>query len=202
MTNDKIKTFLLFILLPAIFFSCKSSDIPIPGQSTVIQKNVHIEYEKLGDSYFAMENYNEAIRSYNIAKEDKSLYWNCYYKIAKSYVFMSDWGNALPMYEELLSKDPENSSLKASIAYIYSMVGDYEASLSLYKEIIAQQPKDEKYRENYLAIILSDKKIFTENKEEFEDTFSLFKKDYPENENIKLFEERYNEYLDEEKDKE
>ena len=193
---------LLFLLLPLIFLSCKSTDVPIPGQSTVILKNVYIEYEKLGDSYFSSEKYTEAISAYKKASEDKTLYWNCYYKIAKSYVFMSDWSNALPMYKELLSRDPENSSLKASIAYIYSMVGDYEAALSSYKEILSQQPKDEKYRENYLAIILSDKEIFENNKQDFDKSFQSFKKDYPENTNISIFEERYNKYTTEDKDQE
>ena len=194
---------LLFIFLPAIFFSsCKSTNILIPGQSNIILKNIHIEYEKLGDNYFSMEKYSDAITAYKKAWEDKSLYWNCYYKIAKCYVFLSDWGHALPMYEELLKKDPENSSLKASVAYIYSMTGDYEASLTLYKQIIEQQPKDEKYRENYLAIILSDKQILTENMENFNNSFESLKKDYPENTNINVFQDKYNELTAVEKEKE
>lgn len=186
---------ILLCLFSLSFFSCKSTEVPIPGQSSIVLQNVYKEYVKLGDSYYSIEKYNDAIDCYKIALEDKSLYWPCYYKIAKSYVLMSDWGNALTMFETLLENDPDNSSLKASIAYIYSMAGDFNSALKYYDEIIQKQPTDEKYLENYLAILLSDKNIFIENKDDFEKSFDSFKKNFPKNENIELFNKTYEEFI-------
>lgn len=189
------KSFFILFFLPLFFLtSCKSNSLPIPGQNKVILKNIHAEYMKLGDTYASLEKYSEAINYYKQAWEDKDLYNSCFYKIAQCYVYLSDWSHALPMYKDLLELDPENNSLKASVAYIYSMSGDMKNALAMYKELIAVQGNDEKIQENYLAIILGDEKFFEENKVEFEESFKLFKNNFPENNNLEIFQKKYDSY--------
>ena len=199
--NKLIKTILfsmgLVVLLSVSFLtSCKSNSSLIPGEQRILLKNLYIEYAKLGDAYFSIEKYSDAINYYKKAMEDKDLYWSSYYKVAKCYVYNSDWNHALEMYETLLSKDPENSSLKASIAYIYSMSAQYEKALSIYDELLQIQPNNEKYLENSLAIILGSEEVFKTNREKFETTFASFKENYTKNTNITIFQTKYDEYVE------
>ena len=195
----KRKNQIIIILSSLLFLSvesltcCKSNSVPIPGQQKVLLKNLYIEYSKVGDAYFDVQRYSDAIDFYQKAMEE--LYWQCYYKIAKCYVFTSQWSDALEMFEILLEKDPENSSLKASIAYIYSMSGELENALNIYKDLLKIQPNNEDYIENFLAVVLGNKELFTTNKSEFEQLFSFFKENYSKNENIKIFQEKYDSYV-------
>ena len=187
-----------FIFLLPVFFltSCKSTSSIIPGEQRILLDNLFIEYSKLGDAYFGLAKYSEAITYYQKAMEDKELYWPCYYKVAKCYVYNSDWNHALEMYKTLLEKDSENSSLKASIAYIHSMRGNFEEALIIYDELLLLQPNNEKFIENYLAISLGNEKIFTDNREKFDKTFNFFKENFAKNSNITIFQKKYDEYVE------
>ena len=187
----------LLLLMPALFLtSCKSTSSIIPGEQRILLENLYIEYSKLGDAYFSLEKYSEAITYYQKAMEDKELYWPCYYKVAKCYVYNSDWNHALEMYKTLLEKDPENSSLKASIAYIHSMRGDFEEALIIYDELLLLQPNNEKFIENYLAVCLGNEKILIANREKFDKTFNFFKENFAKNTNITIFQKKYDEYVE------
>ena len=199
--NKSLKTTLftisfLFLLPVSLLTGCKSSSSLIPGEQTILLKNLYIEYAKLGDAYIAIEKYSDAINFYKKAMEEKELYWPCFYKVAKCYVYNSDWNHALEMYEKLLEKDPDNSSLKASIAYIYSMSGQYIKALDIYKELLILQPNNEKFIENYLAIMLGNEDIFKENRTNFEDKFQFFKDNFTKNSNITTFQKKYDEYVE------
>ena len=187
----KYLSIFIFFLSIIIFPSCKSNSFPILGQNKVFQNNLYKEYLNLGNGYYEIERYNEAIKFYEKVLEDKELGKTAYYKIAQCYSHLSDWSHALPMYEKMLSEDPENQSLKASIAYINSMVGDTDKALLLYKELLGIQPSNITYLENYLAIILSDIEIFKENRVTFEEIFKSLKENYPKNKNIEVFQKKY-----------
>lgn len=205
--TKKIKNILLFSLfvnvLPLFFLnSCTSTSLPIPGQSQIITQNIYIEYMKLGDSYMSLEKYSNAIDCYKKAWEDKKLYWTCYYKIAKCYVNTSDWGKALTMFEELLQQDNSNLTLKASMAYVYSKSGNFDKALEIYNDLLTQLPNDEKYLENYINVVLTSKELFEKNQNNFESNFEKLKKDYPENKNISIFQEKINSYTNKPETKE
>ena len=192
----KYLSIFFFFLSIIIFSSCKSNSFPILGQNKVFQNNLYKEYLNLGNGYYEIERYNEAIKFYEKVLEDKELGKTAYYKIAKCYGHLSDWSHALPMYEKMLSEDPENQSLKASIAYINSMVGDTDKALLLYKELLGIQPSNITYLENYLAIILSDIEIFKENRVTFEEIFKSLKENYPKNKNIEVFQNKFDELVE------
>lgn len=150
----------------------------------------------LGDAYFKLEDYKKAAEYYELAMRKKDQYWAAYYKLAKCYVFSSDWTNALPMYKRILERDPENASIKAGIAYIYSMQGDFKHSISIYEELLDAQPKNQEYLENYLAVMAADEKKFEKNYAvKFTEAYDILKTEYPENKNLKTFEDKYKELM-------
>lgn len=181
-----------------LFYSCASNDlsVPVPGQGSVKTRNIYVEYYMLGDAYFKLEDYKKAAEYYELAMRKKDQYWAAYYKLAKCYVFSSDWTNALPMYKRILERDPENASIKAGIAYIYSMQGDFKHSISIYEELLEAQPKNQEYLENYLAVMAADEKKFEKNyAEKFTEAYDILKTEYPENKNLKTFEDKYKELM-------
>ena len=181
-----------------ILTSCTSTSlsVPVPGQGSVKTRNIYAEYYMLGDSYYKLEDYKKAAEYYELAMRKNDQYWAAYYKLAKCYVFTSDWNSALPMYKTILERDPENASLKASLAYIYSMKGDFKNSIKIYEELLAAQPHNQEYLENYLAVMAADSKKFEKKYAvKFTDTYETLKTEYPENKNLKTFEDKYKELM-------
>ena len=189
------KSFWAKIALTAILFSsCATSSlsVPVPGQGAVKTRNIFAEYYTLGESYYKLEDYKKAAEYYELAMRKKEQYWAAYYKLAKCHVFNSNWNEALPMYKTILERDPENASLKASLAYIYSMQGDYKNSIQIYEELLQEQPKNQDFLENYLAVLAADSKKFEKNNaEKFTQAYESLKTEYPENKNLKTFENKY-----------
>ena len=180
------------------FSSCESTEltVPVPGQGAVKTRNIYTEYYILGDSYFKLEDYKKAAENYELAMKKKDQYWAAYYKLAKCYVYTSEWNKALPMYRKILERDPENASLKASLAYIYSMQGDFKKSVSIYEELLEAQPDNQEYLENYLAVLAADNKRFEKkNADKYLQAYESLKTNYPENKNLKTFEEKYKDLM-------
>ena len=185
------------IFLSSLCFSgCKSTILPILNQNKVLQENIYKEYINLGNAYFEIERYSDALKFYEKALEDDNLYKVVCYKMAQCYIFLSDWENALAIYETILAEDPDNLSIKANIAYIYSVTGDFEEALFYYEDLLFAQPENITYLENYLAIILSDVDILFDNEDIFVERFHKLKNEYPENKNIVIFQGKYDEYLE------
>ena len=185
-----------FVLIS--FSSCESTQlsVPVPGQGAVKTNNIYAEYYNLGESYFKLEDYKKAAEYYELAMKKKEQYWAACYKLAKCYAFTSDWNNALTMYKKILKRDPENASLKASVAYIYSMQGDFKNSILIYEELLQVQPKSQEYLENYLAVLAADEKKFEKkNAIKFTEAYDTLKTEYPENKNLKTFEDKYKELM-------
>lgn len=180
-----------------LFINCNSNSFPVLGQNKVFHDNLYKEYMNLGNSYYDIEKYSEAISFYEKVLDDESLGNVAYYKMAQCYSLLSDWGNALPMYEKLLEDDPENQAFMANIAYIYTMTRNVKDALGMYDKLLDKQPNNVTYIENYLAILLSDKSLFIENEEKFEELFSSLKESYPKNKNIEIFQKKYDEFKEE-----
>lgn len=180
-----------------LILSCVSKPIPIPGESKILIENIYFEYLNIADKYFELEDYNNAAKYYKLAMENKNLYWQSYYKLAKTYALLSDWKNALPMFEKLLERDKDNHSIKASLAYIYSMQGDTKKAIEIYKKLLEEDSLNEKYLENYLAVLLSSKDSFLENQEEIEKIYEQIETNFPNNTNLKIFDNTKTKYLEE-----
>ena len=188
-----------FSILINIFLisGCVSKPVPIPGEKNIHIQNIYIEYSNIADKYFELEDYQNAAKYYKLSMENKNLYWQSYYKLAKCYALLSDWKNALPMFEKLLERDKDNHSIKASLAYIYSMQGDTKKAIEIYKKLLEEDSLNEKYLENYLAVLLSSKDSFVENQEEIEKIYEQIETNFPDNTNLKIFDNTKTKYLEE-----
>ena len=180
-----------------LILSCVSKPIPIPGESKILIENIYFEYLNIADKYFELEDYNNAAKYYKLAMENKNLYWQSYYKLAKTYALLSDWKNALQKLKKLLERDKDNHSIKASLAYIYSMQGDTKKAIEIYKKLLEEDSLNEKYLENYLAVLLSSKDSFVENQEESEKIYEQIETNFPNNTNLKIFDNTKTKYLEE-----
>ena len=181
-----------------LFFSCTSVNlsVPVPGQGAAKTRNIYAEYYILGDSYYKLENYDKAAEYYELAMRKKDQYWAAFYQLAKCYVFQSKWTDALPMYKKLLERDSENASLKASLAYIYAMQGDFKNASKLYEALLQEQPKNQDYLENYLSLLATQEKKFEKKYSlKFLNTYEILKEEYPDNKNLNVLQDKYNELM-------
>lgn len=184
---------IVFISFNFFNFSCSSTSI-VPGQQKVVIDNIYVEYSNIGDSYFKLEDYTNAVKYYKMAMQNRKIYWAVYYKMAKAYAYSSNWNEALPMYETMLKRDPENNSLKASLAYIYIQQGQLKKAGDYYSSLLEIDPLNEKYLENYLAILMPDSKSYFNNKEKIEKSLENLKSNFPNNKNAESFQNKIEEY--------
>lgn len=190
--NRFFSKFFLF-LFSLLLFSCKSAPLPVPGETTAKKINIYTEYFNIAESYFKIEDYNNALKYYELAMQNKKNYWAAYYKKAKCYVYLNDWANSLPMYKTLLKRDKENTSLKASIAYIYCMQNEVKNATECYLELLEIEPTNKSYLENFIALLLSDEKNLEDNKNEIEQRLNVLKENYPDSENTTKLQQKYDE---------
>lgn len=187
---------IFFISFNCFFTSCQTISF-IPGQRNKVIDNIYVEYAKIGDTYYKLEDYTNAIKYYKLALPNKTIYWDVYCKLAKTYALSSNWTEALTMYKQLLKRDPENSSIKASIAYIYSMQGDVENALSIYMELLEIEVANEKYLENTIALLMPDKESYEKNQSQINELLERLNNYYPDNKNIERFNSKIKEYTKE-----
>lgn len=200
----KLKKSYWVSLLTLILILFSNGCTSIPGKEDDKITNIYIEYLNIGDIYFNLEKYTEAIPYYKLAMQNKKVYWGAYYKLAKCYVYTSDWNNALSMYKKLLNKDKENNSLKANIAYIYLMQGNFNKAEFIYSDLLLKEPDNKAFLENYIALLLSNEiKIKQpEYLEKYNTYISVYEDKYPDDENLNKFKTKYDQLFPENKSEE
>jgi len=76
------------------------------------------------------------------------------------------------------------------------MQGDFKNSIIIYKELLELQPKNQDYLENYLALMAADEKKFEKKYAlDFVQAYEVLKTEFPENKNLKTFEDKYKELM-------
>ena len=76
------------------------------------------------------------------------------------------------------------------------MKGDFKHSVAIYEELLEVQPNNQDYLENYLAVLAADNKKFEKkNAAKFTAAYETLKTEYPENANLKTFEDKYKELM-------
>jgi len=142
-------------------------------------------YKNLGDAYFKIGNYKDAITAYkqhigdtytnpyrkDMVKhynENPSLRGEAAVKIINSYLALKDLGNAVLYMEQLIAKDPNNSYYFRELGYIYIMIGQYDKAIAATKRAVAMQPQDAESYDN-LGYAYGKKK-------QYEEAFKAFRK--------------------------
>ncbi len=183
-----MKKIFLFCFVLIFFFSCKSSQVIIPGYVAEQKKSIFVEFLTIADAYFDLEKYDKAIDYYKMAMSSKALKWESYYKLGRAYAFSKNWSEAKTVYETLLLRDKDNVDLKISLAYIYAMSGELEKAEKYYEELSKQNPDNAEVLSNYINIVLAQ-----ENVEKSEELILLLKEKFSDNKNITTFETKLSE---------
>ena len=180
----------IFVSLTVFFLamsSCSSSGgLSIPGESSVVLKNIVTEYMTIAKAYDDLKKYDKAVEYYQMAinaDSENTLGNSAYYNIGHCYAMAGDWKNARTVYEELLKKDEDNTNLKISLAYIDAMSGNLESSCTRYAELCKKNPTDAALLKNYISVLIA-----AEKKDEAKNSLELLKKNFPDDSSIKEIE--------------
>ncbi len=180
----------IFVSLTVFFLamsSCSSSGgLSIPGESSVVLKNIVTEYMTIAKAYDDLKKYDKAVEYYQMAinaDSENTLGNSAYYNIGHCYAMAGDWKNARTVYEELLKKDEDNTNLKISLAYIDAMSGNLESSCTRYAELCEKNPTDAALLKNYISVLIA-----AEKKDEAKNSLELLKKNFPDDSSIKEIE--------------
>ncbi len=173
--------FSLFIFFTTL--GCVSNNgITVPGETKKIVKNISAEYYAIAEGYMDIKKYSKAAEYYQKAMREKSMYLQCYYKMARAYALGKDWENALKAYNFLLERDPDNIDINMSIAYILGMKGDTNLSMTMYKDLMLQYPNSQSLIENYIALLIS-----VERCEDAEKQLYVLKEKFPDSKQISVY---------------
>ncbi|MBQ9631154.1 MAG: tetratricopeptide repeat protein [Treponema sp.] len=187
----KYVCFFCFILSAFIFFSCKSaSHFPVPGERKITRDAIYAEYLAIADAYADLEKYDKAIQYYNLALENKDVYWQTIYKLAHMYAYAKNWSEAEKLYTKLLERDSQNVNLQLSLAYLQAMSGNVDKAIVSYKKIISENEDAEDALTNYIAILLA-----TGRYELAESEVNILKEKFPESKRLSEFEKKLSENL-------
>lgn len=192
----KRDVFLRVIFLCALSFcvitlSCKSdrsfSDTLL-GKNT--KEDLYAEYVRIGDTYVALEKYEDAISYYERALKSKTMHYDALYKMGRANALAKHWAKAESIYKSLLERDSKNFSMRSSLAYIYAMSGDVNSALTMYKSLAEDFPSDKDILENYITILFS-----VENAETAEPLVARLEENFPESELLETFKKKLEELL-------
>lgn len=171
--------------------SCASNSLRVPGETSIILKNLASEYYTVAEGFMEIKNYTKAIEYYKLAMRNEDLYLPAYYKLARCYVFAKDWDNAVKSYKYLIELDKDNTVLKTSLAYISAMRGDVDDAIMQYRELIKTNPYDENLLESLVALLIN-----VGRGEDAEESFFILKEKFPDNKQIASFAQQLSEIVD------
>lgn len=148
----------IFVLaVCALFFSCASSPVFLPGEKRAEIKNIYSEYFVLAQEHEQLKNYSKAIEFYKIAMNEKSLRDAAYYKLGRCCVLDKRYKEAESIFLNILEKDPGNVSVKSSLAYTAAQSGDTERACRLYSELVQENPYNADVLVNYISVLIACK---------------------------------------------
>lgn len=168
-----------------VFFGCASQDFFVPGEKSVVYKNLAIEYFEIAEAYVDLKNYAKAAEYYQKSMRNEDLYMTSFYKYARCLALAQDWDKARETYETLIALDPENVSLKVSVAYITAMSGKTDDAIMLYRNLVESNPDDEMLLENYITLLLN-----VGRGEDAETQYLVLVSKFPDNAKRKSFEQK------------
>jgi tetratricopeptide (TPR) repeat protein len=127
--------------------------------TSVSGKDLAKEYYNLGNAYFAIKRYKDAIEFYQ-----KSLAYDegaakASFNMASSYIALGNPDKAIEILQSLLAQDPRNTALYGLIAYAQHVKGDDDGATANYLKVLELQPEERDALYN-LGIIYWKKKEF------------------------------------------
>ncbi|MBN1798025.1 MAG: tetratricopeptide repeat protein [Spirochaetales bacterium] len=162
-----ILLFIGFVFTFYVMFLC--------GCETVVTgKELAQEYYNLGNAYYDIEKYEDAVFFYNKAIELDNTLFSAQFNLAFSYVKLGDSEKAITILNVILEKDPHNVDTLKLLGYACHMLGDEEQALVAYDNILAIAPEHKDALNNKAVIYWKLKKY-----EEAEAAFRMLLKTNP-----------------------
>jgi tetratricopeptide (TPR) repeat protein len=112
------------------------------GCETVISgKELAQEYYNLGNAYYEIGEYEDAVFFYNKAIELDETLFSAQFNLAYSYVNLGNNEKAINILTSILAEDPNNVDMLKLLGYAYHLHGDEEQALAAYDKILAIAPE-------------------------------------------------------------
>jgi tetratricopeptide (TPR) repeat protein len=127
------RKYLLVFALAGTIASCVSS---VSGQ------DLAKEYYNLGNAYFAIKRYKDAIEFYQKSLDYDAGAAKASFNMANSYIALGNPDKALEILQALLAKDPRNTELHVLSAYAQHVKGKDDDAVANYLNVLEIQPED------------------------------------------------------------
>jgi len=177
------KIFILLLIFSC--FSCASGGY-LPGEKTVILRNLSAEYFNIAENYLNQKNYSKAIENYILslrtAKKEDNIQTK--YQLAKAYALNKNYNEAIDIFIDFYQQEPKNIVLAQSLAYCYAKTGKNEEAIAIYKNIYLENPYQENIANNYFLLLLEINEI-----DKAKLVLESFKTNFPESTKIQSLEE-------------
>ena len=113
-----------------------AGSLPLLEQILAIRGGDASLYKKMGEAYFHLERYPDAIEMFQLAlNEDQGSPYSLYY-LALSQERSGQMPRALETLKQMYERDPENTEVVFRMAQLQERLGDRRAALELYVELL------------------------------------------------------------------
>ena len=100
-------------------------------------------YNALGEIYFGIQRFEDAIYEYKTAIWFDSLNISAYRGLCRCYEEMGDYDSAIETYQTLIKIHPYDAEYHSNLANIYYLMGEVETAISHYQHAITLNPSAE-----------------------------------------------------------
>ena len=134
----------------AVFFYC--------CETVITGKELAQEYYNLGNAYYDIGKYEDAVFFYNKAIELDDTLFSAQFNLAYSHVKLMNYEKSISILTAILTEDPNNVDMLQLLGYAYHLHGDEELALAAYDKILAIAPEHKDALNNRAVIYWKLKK--------------------------------------------
>ena len=99
-------------------------------------------YFNLGNAYFELEQYNEAVKAYTRAIELEESFARASYNLARVYLISGKVETGIDVLHQILEQDEDNSVILNTLAYAYTLSGETGKALEIYGQVLQRSQYD------------------------------------------------------------
>jgi len=128
--------------IAVLFFGCATPFGELENARKRIKSNPNDAeaHLKLGNTYYTLRRYHEAIASYKEAIRIKPDYLRAHLNLATGYVTLGQDQESILPYKEALKIKPDNVKVHTQIGIAYENMGRYDEAIAKYREALRINP--------------------------------------------------------------
>ncbi len=143
-----------------------------------IQETAEV-YFNLGNAYFELEKYNEAVKAYTRAIELEESFARASYNLARVYLLSGEVEKGIDVLYQELEQDGDNSVILNTLAYAYTLSGETGKALEIYGQVLQRSQYDENALYNSGMLYWEE-----QNRQKAVEVFTSLYRINPEDENV------------------